>query len=50
MFAVLREELRERVAGARHISRDDAFALKIQLAKRQDQSTADRMGPTLDDF
>lgn len=44
------EALRERVAGARHISRDDAFALKIQLAKRQDQSTADRMGPTLDDF
>lgn len=44
------EELRERIAGARSITRDDAFALKIQLAKRQDQTTADRMGPSLDDF
>jgi hypothetical protein len=44
------EELRQRIAGARSITRDDAFALKIQLAKRQDQTTADRMGPSLDDF
>lgn len=43
-------ELRERVAGSRHISRDDAFALKIELAKRQDRADAERMGPTLDDF
>lgn len=43
-------ELRERVAGARHISRDDAFALKIELAKRQDRSDADRMHVRVEDF